>query len=213
MGIRATERALALAIFGIVVSLILSMLAAAKAPTQAILTSAGVTLTLIILLYSPELRRFTRDAKEERERRKLRRARRLRVVSGVEADMSPYELPDGVFGYEVIFAVAGLRSGTARIKPDRTNPEGYPYPLEVHKFNGETWLVGYIAANVTEDQDGYIDLWMRRKTRSDQLVEISLARLEDDGESRGDRSWDSSAKNIFRLKLNARSFPTILGHV
>ena len=168
---------------------------------------ASVALLLIIGLYATEIRRFARDAKEARERRALRRFRKLRVVAGSETDLSPHELPDGIYGFEVVFAVAGIRSGRARIKPDGTNPVGVPYPLEVHKFDGETWLVGYVSRDVTVSGDGEIELWMRRRSRSDRIIEIPVSCLEDDGESRGDRSWDSSAKNIFRLRLNLRREP------
>jgi hypothetical protein len=204
VGIRAFQRSIALAIFGILVSLVIAILVAVKAPTAAIVTCASVTLALIVLLYLPELRRFYRDTREERQRRTRRKQHNLRLVEGDEADLSPALLPDGVFGYEEIFSVSGLRDGRARIKPDRTKPEGVPYPLELHKFEGDTWLVGYVSA---KDRDkihrgGELNLWMRRRSRDDTLEEIPLSRLKGDGESRGDRSWDSGAKNIFRLVLN-----------
>lgn len=210
MGTQASERAVALAIFGIVVSLILAMLAAVNASSAAIVVCGSVTLLLILLLYVPVMRGFYRDAREERQRDALRASRKLRLVAGDEADLSPTRLPDAVYGYEEIFSVAGLRSvgpyaNAARIKPDRTNPEGYPYPLEVHKFDGEAWLVGYVsplykplADNATEA--GELSLWMRRTAANSVLVAIPLSRVNND-KSLGDRSWDSSAKNIFRLVL------------
>ena len=204
MGIRGTQRAVALAIFGIVISLVLSLLAAAKAPPVSIIACAGIAVILILALYATEIRRIARDAIEDRERWALRRSHGLRVVAGSEADLSPQQLPNGTFGFEEIFAVSGIRSGRARIKPDQANPEGIPCPLEVHKFDGETWLVGYASKDVAVDGSGEVELWMRRRSRSDRIIEISVSRLEDDGESRGDRSWDSSAKNIFRLRLNLK---------
>lgn len=206
MGTQSSQRAIALAIFGILVSLIIAMLAAVKASSAAIVACAGVTLLLILLLYVPVLRGFYLDAREEQQRRARRASRKLRLVAGDEADLSPAKLLDGVYGYEEIFSVAGLRSDEAKIKPDRTKPDGYPYPLEIHKFNGEAWLVGYVsprykllAENATEA--GELSLWMRRTGANNVLVEIPLSRVNGDPKSLGDRSWDSSAKNIFRLVL------------
>ena len=213
MGTQASDRAIALAILGILVSLVLTILTAAKASSTAIIACGGVTIVLIVLLYIPVLRQFYRDAREELERRSLRSrgGEKLTLVSGDQVDLPPSRLPDGVYGYEEIFGVSGLRSSgehadAARIKPDRTNPNGFPYPLEVHKFNGETWLVGYVAPQFeslakTETETGPLSLWMRRTKVNHVLVEIQLSRVDPGEKSLGDRSWDSSAKNIFRLVL------------
>jgi hypothetical protein len=209
MGPQASERAIALAIFGILVSLILAILAATNASSAAIVACAGATLVLIVTLYIPVLRGFYRDAREERQRMTRRAGRRLRLVAGDEADESPSQLPDGVYGYEEIFSVHGLKSDKAKIKPDRTRPEGSPYPLEIHKFDGELWLVGYVARQdrpLAEDaaEAGELILWMRRTASKDKLVEIPLSRVFED-RSLGDRSWDSSAKNLFRLVLELKA--------
>jgi hypothetical protein len=206
MGTQSSQRAIGLAIFGILVSLIIAMLAAVNATPAAIVACAGVTLLLILLLYVPVLRGFYLDGREERQRRARRASRKLRLVTGDEADLSPAELSDRVYGYEEIFSVAGLRSGEAKIKPDRTRPEGYPYPLEIHKFDGEAWLVGYVSPRYkllaeNPSEAGELSLWMRRTKANNVLVEIPLSRVNGDPKSLGDRSWDSSAKNIFRLVL------------
>src|SRR5438874_8276176 len=108
MGTRSSQRAIALAIFGILVSLIIAMLAAVKASSAAILVCGVVTLVLILLLYVPVLRGFYLDAREERQRRARRASRKLRVVAGDEVDLSPADLKDGVYGYEEIFSMRGL---------------------------------------------------------------------------------------------------------
>lgn len=207
MEIGASERGIALAIFGILVSLVLAILTAIKAPTAAIVVCAGATLVLILVLYVPTMQRFYRNSREDLQRRERRRLRHLRIVVGEEADAAPLDLPDGVYGYEEISSVAGLRSGHAKIKPDRARPDGFPYPLEIHKYDGEPWLLGYVSHNdkglaENASEAGQLTLWMRRTKANEVLVGIPLGRLIDDGQSLGDRSWDSAASNIFRLVLN-----------
>jgi hypothetical protein len=206
MGTPSSQRAVALAILGILVALIDEILATVKAPEPAIVACSGVTLLLIPWLYRRVLWGFYLDAREERQRKARRAKRKLRLVAGEEADNPPAELDDRVYGYEVIFSVKGLRSGEARLKPDRTTDDGRPYPLEIHKFDGEVWLVGYVSPRdkvVAEDaaQAGDLSLWMRRTRAHAVLVEIPLSRIDGEPTSRGDRSRDSTAKNIFRLLL------------
>jgi hypothetical protein len=161
-------------------------------------------------MYSPTLRSFYRNGREELERRGLRNRRHLKRVALNEMEQPPSALPDGVYGFDEIFAVAGMRPGgpkanEARIKPDRRKPNGDPYPLEVHKYAGETWLVGYVepdrrslAENPTST--GGLTLWMRRTDRATELVPVPLSRVGPET-SRGDRSLDSSEENIYRLIL------------
>ncbi|MGA2835117.1 MAG: hypothetical protein ABSF84_00840 [Acidimicrobiales bacterium] len=206
MGPQASERAVALAISGILVSLVLAMLAAVRASPVAIVACGGITFLLIFVLYVPILRGLYRNTREEHQRKALRRVHGLRLVAGEEVDRPPSELPDGAYGYEEIRSVAGLRSGAARIKPDRTDPDGVPYPLEVHIINGEPWLVGYAIdadRHLAEGpgETGELNLWMRRRDGTDVLVEIPLSRVDGDGASLGDRSSDSTARNLFRLVL------------
>jgi hypothetical protein len=212
MEIRASERGIALAIFGILVSLVLAILAALRAPAGVIVACSATTVVLIVAIYVPTMRGFYWNIREELQRQSRRKAHNLRNVAGDEADSSPQDLPDGVYGYEEIFSVMGLRSGDARLKPDRTNTVGYPYPLEVHKFSNDTWLVGYVSReekqlvdNATET--GQLSLSMRRTKTKGILVEIPLSRVIGNGESRGDRSWDSFAKNLYRLILPLASAP------
>jgi hypothetical protein len=227
---RASERyGVALAIFGILVSLILAVLSAVKASSVAITVCAVVTILLIVLLYVPAMTTFYRDTCEELQRKRLRKKRGLKLVTDDDTDQPPLRLPDGIYGYEEIFSIAGLRStgqhaNEARIKPDRMRPDGYPYPLEdpleVHRFKGQaspsssdtssieerTWLVGYVSASLASWADdvskaGQLSLWMRRTKQNKHLTSIALSRVTNET-TRGDRNWDSSAKNLYRLVLD-----------
>src|SRR5690242_5875166 len=104
------DRAVALAILGIVVSLALAILVALDAPTASIVISGLATIVVIVAIYSPTLRYFYRNGREELERRTLRKRRSLRLVALEEMEQAPTALPDGVYGFEEIFAVAGLRA-------------------------------------------------------------------------------------------------------
>jgi hypothetical protein len=207
------DRAVALAILGIVVSLALAILVALDAPTASIVISGLATIVVIVAIYSPTLRYFYRNGREELERRTLRKRRSLRLVALEEMEQAPTALPDGVYGFEEIFAVAGLRAdgphaNEARIKPDRRKANGEPYPLEVHKYAGETWLVGYVepdqrALAWDTKSVGQVTLWMRRTDRATALVPVALLRVGPE-KSLGDRSLNSSEENIYRLVLDIR---------
>jgi hypothetical protein len=206
----AADRAVALAILGIVVSLVLAILGVLDAPTASIVILGLATIVLIVAIYSPTLRSFYRNGREELQRRALRRRRSLRLVALNEMEHPPATLPDGVYGFEEIFAVDGLRSdgpnaNKSRIKPDPRKANGDPYPLEVHKYAGQTWLVGYIDPDqrvlaVDPDSVGQVILWMRRTDQANVLVPVPLSRVGPE-ESLGDRSLDSSEQNIYRLVL------------
>jgi hypothetical protein len=220
--INSSDRAIALAIAGILIAIVLAILAAVQASSNAIVICGGVTFVLIVVLYVPALHEFYRVGREQFQRWSLQKRRGLRLVRNNEADTPPSRLPDKVYGYEEIFAVAGLRSwgahaDAARIKPDRTNKDGSPYPLEVHKFDGETWLVGYVAPQSralaeTATESGELILWMRRTKANHALVEIPLGRVTEE-KSLGDRSSIGSAKNLFRLFLRLTAEGTTEGEL
>jgi hypothetical protein len=71
MGPQPSERAITLAIFGILISLILAILSAVKAPSNAIVVCATITVILIIALYLPVMARFARNVREERQRKSI----------------------------------------------------------------------------------------------------------------------------------------------
>ena len=207
----AADRAVALAILGIVVSLALAILVALDAPTASVVISGLATIFVIVAIYSPTLRYFYRNGREELERRSFRKRRSLRLVGLNEMERAPTALPDGVYGFDEIFAVAGLRpdgphGNEARIKPDRRKANGEPYPLEVHTYAGETWLVGYVEPDQSAlawnpESVGQVTLWMRRTDRATALVPVALLRVGPE-KSLGDRSLDSSEKNLYRLVLD-----------
>jgi hypothetical protein len=213
METQSSQRGIALAVIGILASLVLSILVAFQVSRFIILICAGATVLFIAGLYARVLQGLFLDFREERQRKRHRERRGLKLVADDAVDTLPRKM-SMVYGYEEMHAVAGLRSegecaNTARIKPDRTKSDGYPYPLEIHIFDGEIWLVGYLpqggpvqtaGTNATEE----FSLWMRRKKRTDVLAEIPLSRVIDD-ESRGDRSWDSSARNIYRLLMKLKA--------
>jgi hypothetical protein len=200
------DRAIALAILGILLSLILAVLNALQAASAIILACSSFFALLILLLYVPVLMAILRD--EERERRRLRRRRALRIVSEEEMAMPAALLTGHVYGYEQIFAVSGLRRNgpnaqLARLKPDRTDPNGFPYPLEIHVHEDKVHLVGFVERRHRHFADptttGDCLLWMRRTKGADTLITLALSRVIEEV-SLGDRT-DASANNIFRLAL------------
>jgi hypothetical protein len=132
---------------------------------------------------------------EERIRARLRRSHALRPLATDEVDSPPGALPSGVFGFEEIFASKGLLGGQARLKAD-----GSRYPMEVHKFLGEVYVVGFVSdsdlRSLNSDRRGEITLWMRRQRDARALVEVPTSRVADE-RSLG----DGSALNGFRLGL------------
>jgi len=106
----------------------------------------------------------------------------------------------------VIYSIQGLRESDpnenkwARIKKSSgtSQPVATQFPLEVHGYNGNTFLVGYIskfAKSILDGtESGEIILWMRRSRkkgrRATVLVEIPLSRIKDEG-SRGLGTWKS----------------------
>lgn len=119
-----TDRILAVA--SIALGVIIASLAAYHAPR--ILTDmCGVftALLLLALLGHPSVP-WIRGRGERRERAALRCD--LRALKGPEADLSLDALPDGVYGYEVIFALQRMKDGGAKIKPPPFSGEGKPYP-------------------------------------------------------------------------------------
>jgi hypothetical protein len=74
------------------------------------------------------------------------------------------------------------------------------------------WLVGYLSPQhrtlaLDDTMSGEVSLRMRRTKANNTLVAVRLSRVEGYGESLGDRSWDSSAKNLFRLVLDLKVKP------
>jgi hypothetical protein len=104
----------------------------------------------------------------------------------------PELLPDGVYCFEEIFAVQGLKNNNARCKPTRSSPNGY-YPLEIHKSGGRMFLVGYVD---TKAISSAVSLWMRRDNRHRFLCRLALDAILEE-ESMG----DGTPRNGFRLSL------------
>lgn len=185
----------------LILAVVALVLAIAFAVVGTIPIWLGVILTVIVvvgtmLLFRQDLAAYFRRSSEERERADLRAAHGLRLVHGAdETERAPRDVPDGVCGYEEIFAVAGLKNGEARLKPDRN-----PYPLEVHKFEGETYVVGYCSPtannSLSSDAECRLTLWMRRQNPADVLVEVPISRVT------GEQSLGTGTRrNAFRLDL------------
>jgi hypothetical protein len=135
------------------------------------------------------------------QRHNLRKRHGLNQKALDGPELPPSKLhPCSWFGYEVIYATYGLKeldpdkNKWARIK--QTNGSSQPvatqFPLEVHGYHGETFLVGYLSdddKNVVDGTEaGEIILWMRpvwtRNRRATRIVEIPLSRITNEG-SRG----------------------------
>jgi len=137
-------------------------------------------------------------------RARLRREHKLRRIVGNETYMHPSALPNGIYCYEEVFAMSGLRGDRARGKPRRVNRDGHTYPIEIHRYGDESYVVGWVSEADKQAMHGStsarITLWMRRQGRrvASSLVEVPVACLDSDGESRG----DGCKGNDFRLLLD-----------
>jgi hypothetical protein len=196
---RSDIAGIALGIVGILVAILFAV--TGEIPRWLGIVLAIAVIACVLLYFRRDIAAQFGHTREERDRARLRQTLQLRVVGGAETDSSPQELPDGVFGYEEILAVQGLKDGRARLKPDRD-----PYPLEVHKRDGAVCLVGFLS---DEDRDtlsgnraGSVILWMRRQKGARTLGQVPLSRVEDE-QSRGDGRYG----NPFRLLLGLRSSP------
>lgn len=205
METRRTEHSVAIAVTGIVLSLLLAIPGASAARITIIATAASLT---ILFIYFRSLRQRVKDAVEERARNQLRQEDGVRSIGISEGDSRVLDLPSNVYGYEEIFALDGLRKWRtehlARLKPDRTDPSGRPYPLEVQKLVADVYIVGFVAEadrQITEHPEacGQVVLCMRRTRWAPAIAKIPVGRVVD-GWPRGDRN-DSLARNIFRLEL------------
>src|ERR1700722_9683207 len=109
------------------------------------------------------------------QRHRLRKLHGLNQKALDGPELPPSRLhPSSWFGYEVIYSIQGLRESDpnenkwARIKKSSgtSQPVATQFPLEVHGYNGNTFLVGYIskfAKSILDGtESGEIILWMRR---------------------------------------------------
>ena len=195
-----------LAVLAFFSGIVLAVLAGFQVEPAVIVVVAVLFLLAMFGLFVPPAYRWW---VEQRPRAKSRRHQQLRLVRGAEAGKPPSKLDDGVYGYEEIFAVKGMKIGDdspAKLKPNPFAPDGHAYPIEVHRHGGETYLVGYVSASdATLLESGAacrVTLWMRRQmgapTRARWLVEVPLSRITDD-RCDGDGSEGSGA---FRLELD-----------
>jgi hypothetical protein len=202
-GMQLTSTALAVA--GIAVSALFGVLAAVPSKPSgwvigtAIVLSAGATIWLLIVS-SPRVYDWYK-------RRQLRDQLDLRKLSKLEQEKPPSDITDGQYGFDVIYSVHGLkeldpdRNKWARVKRARgTATYVEHYPLEVHRRNGATYVVGFVNAShkrlVNSGASGTITLWMRPLRRANISIEVPLDRIEWEG-SRGDGTW----RNPWYLEL------------
>jgi len=133
---------------------------------------------------------------EEKKRRESRRKRGLTVGDG-----SIHE-SRGKFGFERIFALEGLANEEAILHPRRNPPERTDeYPLEIHRTEDETYLVGFVSRKDRGQMDldtADMTLWMHPNIRGNQLVEVPFRRVD---VNRSRASGDGNRLDPFCLKL------------
>jgi hypothetical protein len=196
----------AVAMLAFLSGIALAVLAALQVAAVVIVVVAILFVVAMLGSFVPPARRWW---VEQRPRVMSRRREHLRLVRGKQAGMPPSDLPDGVYGYEEIFAVKGMQQrdeSPAKLKPNPIAPDGHAYPIEVHRFAAETFLVGYVsdtdAKLLASGRGCHLTLWMRRQmgapTRARTLAEVPLSRVDDDV-CDGDGSEGSGA---FRLELD-----------
>jgi hypothetical protein len=132
---------LALALLAYLSGIVLAVLASLQTEVMAVEAVALVFVGVASVLFIPGFWSWCREAPA---RAWLRHKRGLRSLTVEETDHHPSALPNGIYGYEEIFAMNGLRGDRARLKPKPIAPDGHPYPIEVHKFGDET-LRGWVG--------------------------------------------------------------------
>lgn len=132
--------------------------------------------------------------KEERERKRHRIGLKL-----VPDEMRIGDVDAGSYGFEVMFALDGLKDGRARLKPRESDGIGEQYRLEVHKLvsrdnliddetadgRPSTWygdlrIVGYVSPDEdpSERQGEFrCRLFMRRDKSRSQWVSVPVDRV------------------------------------
>jgi hypothetical protein len=147
----------------------------------------------------------------ERDRRIDREQHGLRSPSHMNSDCSPSSMPDNHFGFEEIDSLWGLQNGSARVKPNRFNPEDHEYPLELHKYSGEIYLGGWLSGPdfgvLTSMTAGCVTLWMKNqsKDRGLQWAPIPLSRIAPVPDQNGTAHGDGDVDNGFRLVLDLQA--------
>lgn len=187
--------------------IILAILAAAQASLTVVL---AVCVVFVVLMIAAFWRRFWESYRlwsEERERAKSREAKGLHLIDETQIEKHPQELPDGVYGYEELYALHGLLGTEAKLHSERWKPNGLPYPLEVRRYAGDTYLVGYVDVADRQKLEGAADaeihLRMRRDRQHKVLVDVPLSQITT-GENHGDRPIHQ------RLDLRLNSLPATL---
>ena len=200
----ATQIAIALAVLGVLATLLVSVLTAFRVSEWWTLAIAIATGLIVGGLYFPILSDLLKDLWEERQRRNLRAKNRLALVSPHDHWLSPDEMPYRRYGFEEVWAVQGLRDGRAQVRSARLRGDGNPYPLEVHKIES-LCLVGYVSKKdearlkETSAVPGFT-LWMRRSLVATKLVTIPLDRVGPDENAQGDGTT-ILIDNVFRLSF------------
>ncbi len=111
---------------------------------------------LLVWLLARSAVPWIRARRERRERASLRLG--LRPIPVTETDRTIDALPDNVYGFEVIFAVAGLKKGGGKVKPEPLSADGASYPVEVHKVAGEaSWIGPAVGASLDVKKAGSAD--------------------------------------------------------
>jgi hypothetical protein len=197
---RSAARDSALTSFGIVVTIWLTILTVVEAPPPVVVISGIAAAAVIVFLYVPTLLSSLSDLREYGPRRRNRNAHHLRLVRGEETDSPPADLPDGVYGFEEIFAVAGFKDGRARVKPESVAPDGHRYPLEVQRWGDETYIVVYVSDEGLRCAGGHescvLPLWTRRQRDAARVASVAVSRVRGE-QTRG----DGGQHNPFRLVL------------
>jgi hypothetical protein len=191
----------ALTVLAYLSGIVLAVLASLQAEVRAVEVVAVAFVLVASVLFLPGFWDWSREAPA---RARLRHRRHLRSLTAEETDHHPSTLPNGIYGYEEIFAMNGLRGDLARLKPKPLAPDGHSYPIEVHRFEDDTYVVGWVSPHDVQSlarQDASrIVLWMRRRRKkvAGSLVEVPLSRVITDGTSLG----DGSRRNGSRLELD-----------
>jgi hypothetical protein len=197
-----------LGIAGVVASALFGVLAVVPAEPRGWVIGGAIAVGVVALLWllivsSPKIYEW-RLRKGERKIHDLQRLRRD------EEERSPSQIRDNQYGFEVIFATHGLKerdpdpNNWARIK--RTRGSGsyvdHGFPLEVHKYQGTTYIVGFVSDDhkrVVEGNDtGIITLWMRPRWSARNVAEVPLTRITEEG-SRGLGTWRSPSFLLLNL--------------
>jgi hypothetical protein len=194
-----------LAIAGVAVSALFGVLAAVPSNPSGFVIGAAIVLGVLAALWLVVM--SSPRVYEWRKRRQLRERLGLERLDKLQQENSPSEIANGQYGFDVIYSVHGLKeldpdpNNWARLKRARgTATYVGRYPLEIHRRDGKTYLVGFVSDDDKRLLDGTsggeVKLWMRPLWRAKTAVEVALERVEREG-SRGDGTW----RNPWRLEL------------